>query len=413
MEREQAANCCETREIAGGKQPLARRAAFGVPSLMHDLLSARPQVIIIEVTSKCNLRCAYCPKSDVDYDALPYVNRDLSNVALRRLYEDAKALGIAQITISGVGETAMFSGWHERLADFLDDRALKVYMVSNMVRVLDDADLNALCKLHHLQVSFDSADPAMVRKLRSNASLRSIIFNIIRLRAKKDELGYGPTIMVNCTTCRENIRELAGLARLCRVLGVDRLNISAMISFSRANPFGSLDEMTDDERRTLAEQLAEVERILAGSGTAVSIDARVSQSARSALPADNRTSACLQPWNSPLVRADGCVIACCIDTETSIIIGDLANQSYGEVIEGDVARQVRQSIIDGSPITPCTGCTLARGGSFAEFRSFLRDWFGPEPAAIDAIATPRPAAASAAAHPSSDVDGPLKSGEAA
>jgi MoaA/NifB/PqqE/SkfB family radical SAM enzyme len=363
---------------------------------MHDLLSARPQVLIIEVTSKCNLRCAYCPKSDADYDAQPYVNRDLSDAALRRLYEDAKALGIAQITISGVGETAMFSGWHERLADFLDDRSLKVYMVSNMVRVLDDADLNALCKLHHLQVSFDSADPTMVRKLRSNASLRSIIFNIVRLRAKKDQLGYGPTIIVNCTTCRENIGELAGLARLCRVLGIDRLNISAMISFSRANPFGALDEMTDDERRKLAVQLAEVERILAGSGTAVSIDARVSQSARSALPADNPTSACLQPWNSPLVRADGRVIACCINTDTSIIIGDLAKQSYGEIIEGDAAREVRQSILNGHPITPCAGCTLARGGSFAEFRSFLGDWFGPEPEAIDSVAGP--AAGCAAAH---------------
>src|SRR5262249_58423556 len=117
---------------------------------MLDMLGAQVRSIAIEVTSQCNLRCAYCSKADPEWEALPHVNTDMSDEMLRTLYEFCKVNGIRNVTLSGTGETTMFGGWHRRLAMFLDDPAFELHMVTNFARAFTDDDLEALAKFHHL-----------------------------------------------------------------------------------------------------------------------------------------------------------------------------------------------------------------------------------------------------------------------
>jgi molybdenum cofactor biosynthesis enzyme MoaA len=131
-----------------------------------DPLRARADSVCIEVTNKCNLRCSYCPKSDDLYEALPGNNTDMSDDTIGRLYQYCKTHDIRNVSLSGVGETAMVAGWQKRLAQFLDDPEIDAHMVSNFARILSDAELAALTKLRNLQVSFDSADVEMVRAAR-------------------------------------------------------------------------------------------------------------------------------------------------------------------------------------------------------------------------------------------------------
>src|SRR5512139_614806 len=170
---------------------------------MHDpvdLLGA-PALdgICIEVTSRCNPRCAYCPKADPTYDALPFVNTDLDDGALGELYAFCKRRAVPWVCISGVDETAIDPGWHEHLTPFLDDPEIDCYLISNLTRPLTDDDTAALCKLKALQISFDSADPETVRQMRSKARLSFILDNIGRLKGAIAKAGSGPELIVNCT----------------------------------------------------------------------------------------------------------------------------------------------------------------------------------------------------------------------
>lgn len=362
---------------------------------MPDILDPVVRAIGIEVTSRCNLRCSYCPKADDVYEAVPGSNADMTDEMLDALFTYCKRVGVREVSLSGVGETAMHKGWHLRLSRFLDEPSFQTQLVSNFARVFDDDDLLALTKLTALQVSFDSADVAMVRRLRSKADVRTIAYNIVRLRQTMAQVGRGPTLIVNCTLVRDNIGHLATLAGFCRTLGVDVFMISEGMVLTEANKQmpATINDLNDQEILALARDLIATENGLAGSQTTLQIreylTARIGpimQAIRNGVAAPStasyfhrptaETSACGMPWTQPFVRADGKVFACCMMVDKDIApIGTLASSSPIEtILNGEAAREVRASILNGTPSVPCAGCTLAKAESFAELAEEIRAW---------------------------------------
>jgi MoaA/NifB/PqqE/SkfB family radical SAM enzyme len=365
-----------------------------------DVLRAQPHAICIEITNKCNLRCSYCAKADDRYEAIPGNNTDMTDEMVGALYRYCKQVGIRHVSLSGVGETTMTAGWHKGVARFLDDPEISAHLVSNLVRVFDDDDLVALTKLRNLQISFDSASLAMVRKQRSKADLRTITYNIVRLRQKARELGRGPNIDVNCTLSRENIGEIANLAGFCRELGVDRLMIGeVMVIVAGPKMPATLDTLSNEDVTLLVSQIIAAEDALRDSNTAIylqdhlraRIGELVEQMREGTMPLDSasyfhrrmESSSCRLPWSQPFVRADGKVFACCIASElTEPVVGNLATSSMAEILDGPALRAVRASILKGRPTVSCHGCQLARRESFDEFAREIREWQGDSTAAV-------------------------------
>ena len=62
-----------------------------------DLLRARPETILIEVTSRCNLRCCYCHKADPVLEAVPEANADMTDEMIADLYRYCKAEGVRNV----------------------------------------------------------------------------------------------------------------------------------------------------------------------------------------------------------------------------------------------------------------------------------------------------------------------------
>src|SRR5262245_2869708 len=152
------------------------------------------------------------------------------------LYRYCKEEGVKNVTLSVGGETTMVAGWQTRISQFLDDPDITTHIVSNFIRPLTDEELSTLCRFNALQISFDSSELSMVRKLRSKADLRTITYNILRLRQKGRELGRCPFLVVNCTLCRDNVGHVGKLAGFCRELGVDQLLVTEVLSIGEHNP---------------------------------------------------------------------------------------------------------------------------------------------------------------------------------
>lgn len=349
----------------------------------RDLLRSNIHGVIIEVTSECNLRCTYCAKAHPAYDELPFVNTNLADDTLFALYDFCKAKGIKSVTLSGVGETAMREGWEKRLSRFLDDDEIEVHLVSNLTRSLTPDDLDALCKLKVLQISFDSADPEAVRKMRSKARLSHIVENIERLKLAMVTSRRRPELLVNCTVSRQNIGHIVPLALLCRKLEVDRLLVGEMIDINPDSNLEPLRSLSSQEITALVRDVVESEHILSGSKTSFDIQPRLQlrfggmlERERSGMPIVAPTevfhrapplSACTQPWETPFVRSDGKVFPCCGYKDHFAPIGDLAMQTLGDIYESKAARDVRESILSGSSTLPCKGCLVASNLSLSEF----------------------------------------------
>jgi len=374
-----------------------------------DVLRPRTRDIAIEVTSKCNLRCAYCYKADAEHEALPGANENMSDAIISALYRYCKEAGINSVCLSVVGETTMHKEWHTRVKQFLEDPEIKTQMNSNFVRLFDDDDLSALISLDSLQISIDSSDLAMLRKLRSRADIRTITYNLIRLRQKASAVGRRPFISVNCVLCRDNIGHIVELAGFCRELGVGRLMLGEMLQLRpseasvvgrhKPSPPETLDGLTGSEVSFLAGQIAGAEDLLAGSGTELLVDEHlraridvvIAGVRQGAIPADAATyfqrnmgtSACRQPWTSPMVLANGDVVPCCETGRAGPVVGNLTQSSLPEILNGEAHRAVRAAILDGRPTLPCRTCSFASPMSFEEFRRDIEAWQG------EALGAPR------------------------
>ena len=236
-----------------------------------DLSRARPYSVTIGVTGKCNLRCCYCHKSDEVFESLPGSNADLADDAIDRIYRHCKEAGVKHVTLSAGGETTMFPGWHRRLAQFLDDADINTHIVSNFARISATTISMHWGKFDAIQISFDSADTQMVRKLRSKADLRTIAFNIIQLRQRARELGRTWSLVVNCTLWRDNIGGIAKLAGFCRELGIDQLLLTEGF-ISTAHNYtvpDTLDTLKNDDILLFAQQILAAEALLSDCGTSL------------------------------------------------------------------------------------------------------------------------------------------------
>jgi len=362
-------------------------------AMQVDLLRPLTYSVCIEVTSKCNLRCSYCHKSDEVREALPASNADMTDAMIDDLYRYCKAAGVKHVALSAGGETTMHAGWHKRIAKFIDDPEMECHLVSNFARLFDDDDLDALAKFRNLQVSFDSSDWQMVRKLRSRADLRTITFNILRLQQKARETGRSPALVVNCVLWRNNIGHIAKLAGFCRELAIDQLMLTeGMISTEHNYTVpDTLDTLTDDDVITLARQINAAADALQDSATVLHLQdhlrARIGelceQMREGMTPADAAvffhrrmiSSACAQPWTSPFVGADGTVGPCCQGGRGGPV-AHLSTATMYEVMDSDVFRAVRASILERRPLVPCDGCSFAQGKDWPEFIHDIRKRHG-------------------------------------
>ncbi len=377
-------------ELVADRSVLLHSRPGGALSLSLDVLRPRPETVVIEVTSKCNLRCSYCPKADAVLQALPGANEDMTDAMIAGLYRHCKETGIDSVTLSVVGETTMHKGWDARVKQFLEDPEISTQLNSNFVRLFDDDDLLALTRLDDLQISIDSSDFAMMRKLRQ-ADLRTISYNIIRLRQKAKEVGRCPAISVNCTLCRDNIGHIIGLASFCRELGADQLVITEVMPVGQANPKmpETLNGLSDNEVILLAEQISAAEDLLAGSGTGLRlqghlhrIDAVIAAVRQGTVSADVTShfrrsmaaSACRQPWTIAMVRANGDVLPCCGPEGMTVPVGNVMQSPLPDILDGEAYRAIRASILDGRPIVSCHACSFAVPISFEEFRRDIEVW---------------------------------------
>jgi len=67
---------------------------------------------------------------------------------------------------------------------------------------------------------------------------------------------------------------------------------------------------------------------------------------------------CWKMWHSCVVTWDGKVVPCCFDKDAHFVLGDLRNNSFSNVWNGDPYKAFRTSLlVSRSEIEMCRNCT--------------------------------------------------------
>jgi radical SAM protein with 4Fe4S-binding SPASM domain len=319
-----------------------------------------PRSLQVEVTGACNLRCRMCL---VAYR--PPLARSRASLPLARFVALLDELpDLDEVTLQGLGEPLLAPDLRGMI-EAAHARGIRVGFNTN--GTLLDREWSEWLVDHAVEwihVSVDGASEETFASIRRGARLDTVVANLATLLdVKRAARAEHPRVQLNTVVMRRNLTELDDLVRLAHDLGVSRMwiqNLShdfsdaptddyaAISAFVRSESVWSLDPevvLALDRARATACDLG-LELRLPESGSEARVDGE---------------PACDWPWRSAYVGWDGRVQPCCMLMGADRgVLGDLGEQSFGEVWRGAAYRDFRTALLGDEPPAVCRGCSMYR-----------------------------------------------------
>ena len=210
---------------------LNRNLAFLEKQTRRLTVRSFPCYLGIDTTSKCNLRCKicfrrYCSDTFINQNDMDSVEMD---ALIKALFPTAYTLNI-----STVGEP-LLSDHMERILKACTEYRVSLSLTTNGTLLRGERFLQKLGSvLNYIEISVDSASPALFEKLRTGASYKEVIKNsknLGEIRRKRPDpkfsLGFSMTLF------RENLEEIPDVLRLVSEVGGDFLKTDIGVIFEK------------------------------------------------------------------------------------------------------------------------------------------------------------------------------------
>lgn len=322
-------------------------------------LSSEVGVYIVDISSQCNLRCVYCPVSGPDYHGQDMAADTLTAVREMILRHRPRSL----VYLSAGGETTAMAGWEQVARDFLD-ADLRCAIITNFARVLSDEEIDLLSRFAEVMISLDTVDPVLLREIRRKVDVRTILYNMGRLKAASIERDNPPTIVWNSVMYDRSVLRVRELAKAAVVYGPNQVTFAPLTKSELVPdvPLRQLSELSPDERQTAAGYLADAERILSDGGVIPAINANLKMELgliAEQVPGrlvPGLTRDCLQPWEFFMPGADGRVAVCCNAHGVTVGRVTAERDPFEDTFNGSEIRRWRRALLEGNLPLPCRDC---------------------------------------------------------
>jgi len=307
-----------------------------------------PVFLGIESTAKCNLRCDFCPRTE-------FLSRDVGDMDFDFFCQVIDEVNPVFITLSQFGEPLL----HPRIADMIYYAASR----SRIVRITTNATLltkpmsEALLKtrLDHLLISFDSCRKETYERLRKGARFERVVENIKTFLALKKQYGRStPVVSFNVTLSKDNIVEIRPMIDFCRK------------EFGLEPTFTMMYTYGEEVLKARSANEADIKDVQSGVEYARSLNLPgLAQNLQTLLnkmstPDFSDARPCFWPYYTTTVSWDGKVYPCCVYFDCQMVLGDLTQQSFKAVWNGDRYRRFRRTLrASRTPFALCRTCSLS------------------------------------------------------
>ncbi|MBI3360659.1 MAG: SPASM domain-containing protein, partial [Chloroflexi bacterium] len=204
-------------------------------------------------------------------------------------------------------------------------------------------------------------------RIRGAPLLHKLVANLKRfVEIQKELCAATPRVSLWMTGMRENIAELPDVARLAAHMAVPEVYLQRMVYYAGEadapgmmggghGVYANFDEQVD---RVVAESESLAQRLgvaLLGSGATTA--------KRSLKPDDQHRpwSACLRPWTTAYITANGNALPCCIspfatsDYE-SLKLGNVFDRPFDDLWNDERYQGWREQLLSDKPHPACAGC---------------------------------------------------------
>lgn len=340
--------------------------AYRLPegSLRGAVAQPSPKVVFIEVTNRCNLLCETCPHTFFQREPLKSLSLHEFIAIAEQFPQMQRAL------LHGIGEPLLNKELPE-IIRYLKGRNVEVIINSNGTLLTPEWQKNLIeSGLDQYRCSIDGATDETYARIRGAALLPKLKKGLEGLVRMKENLGATtPQISIWCVATKENLQELPDLLRLASSLGVPEVYMQRMVYFAKEpeNQYGmARDEQTffGKDENTEARIIEECTQLSSELG--ISFLASGGRDPISSLAAARPTDfapwqACMRPWTTAYVTANGNCLPCCIspfatDDYNSLILGNLFEHSFNEIWNQPLYQKFRGDLLSDHPNQACASC---------------------------------------------------------
>lgn len=332
-----------------------------------------PVDIMIEVTNACNLHCVMCREHPTLNNKAVTLNVNSKiKKGLNSALKSAKQLGIF-----GFGEPLLFPDYGYFIKELRVMNPKICMGITTNGQLLTPALIEQIidAKIDAVVFSIDSADPKTYESIRRGASFFRLkknleLFDEIKVKRNTSN----PVLVIEVVLMKNNIDQLLDILEFARarkfsaiilewvrefpdLLVTDYSPYADTINefFVRARKYGiGIDGPFIRHRPDLYPKYVNKE-----NGKILRKNKFVKTDSRFSLP----PMKCLHPWHSCFITSNGDVLPCCGEFilhpgEHTFSGGNLNENSFEEIWNGEPFRNLRKSIASGNYIPVCKKCIV-------------------------------------------------------
>lgn len=181
-------------------------------------------------TNECNLRCVYCPQGTHEEG----FHAETSKPQLDSIIAYIKKNEIKKASVGYYGETTLVEGWQE-VCQTLIDLGVRMTIVSNFARVLTPREIEVFAQFEEIQVSIDTVDQKILRRVRKAVDVRTIIYNSQLIQAHVIEKRLPmPRIVWTGVLTSEVVMGLSTFVAAAASCGIRNINFNSVAYFDGA-----------------------------------------------------------------------------------------------------------------------------------------------------------------------------------
>jgi radical SAM protein with 4Fe4S-binding SPASM domain len=293
-------------------------------------MKGMPMSISIEPTTSCNLRCPECPSGLRSFTRPTGM---LDQELFRRVIDEL-APTLSYLTFYFQGEPFIHPRFLE-MVKYASDKGIYTATSTNGHYLKDDVARAVIeSSLDRLIISIDGTSQDTYQSYRIGGSLEKVIEgarNVIRW--KKKLKSRTPHVVFQFLVVKPNEHQVPEVYSLARELGVDQvvLKTAQIYDYKNGSPL-----IPSQEKYSRYKQLSDGSYKIKNEWH----------------------NECWKMWHSCVVTWDGKVVPCCFDKDAHFILGDVSEQSFKEIWNGQKYDQFRTSLLRSrSEIEICKNCT--------------------------------------------------------
>ena len=298
--------------------------------IMAFTVMKTPRNVNIDITSRCNLRCAYCSFFSGPGD----VNDDLPLDSWLRFIAELGRHRVLNVILSG-GEPFCYPDLGEVITA-ITANSMRFSLLSNGTLIDDEAAafLASTRRCDSVQVSIDGAIDTTHDAFRGEGNFLKALQGVKALRA------YQVPVAVRVTIHRKNVRELENIAKfLLRDLELPSFSTNSASHMGLCRKNSAQTQLTVAEHSLAMETLLILRarynnRISATAGPLANarqwLEMERARRERREQPGDRGfLTGCSGPMETISIRSDGCMVPC--SQLPHMILGRINHDDLGEI----------------------------------------------------------------------------------